>query len=48
MGFFTLLLTALVIAFSFYTMDLMYKLGQDIKYIKNAVDKIKNSETSRT
>lgn len=48
MSLLTLLLIALVIAFSFYTMDLMYKLGQDIKYIKNVVDKIKNSQPSQT
>lgn len=30
---------ALLLAFSFYSMDLFYKLHQDIKFIKNHIEK---------
>lgn len=39
MSVFSIVLLALVIAFLFYTMDMIYKMSQDVKYIRRQLQK---------
>lgn len=41
MGFFSFFIFALFVAVSFYNMDLLTKLNNEIKYIRNFLDKEK-------
>lgn len=43
MGFLSLGFYALIIAFLFYTMDMVYKMSQDVIYIRKAIYEMANS-----